>query len=163
MLGQKRKLASKTITEKYKILKEIDKGNSCAFVAKNYYIPKQTLSNWLKKKKQIYESVDSNSTTKKRQRFRGSPYESIDEACYKWLVNARGRNIPISATVLKTKALYIAKELGCNDFSASDGWLDRWKKRKNVSFKTISGLFTFIIIHVFSVLDIIHLRILTVL
>ena len=75
MLGQKRKLASKTITEKYKILKEIDKGNSCAFVAKKHNIPKQTLSNWLKKKKQIYESVDSNSTTKKRQRFRGSPYE----------------------------------------------------------------------------------------
>ena len=66
--------------------------------------------------------------------------ESIYEACYKWLVNARSRNVPISATVLKTKALYIAKELGCNDFSASDGWLDRWKKRKNVSFTTISGL-----------------------
>ena len=88
MLGQKRKLASKTITEKYKILKEIDKGNSFAFVAKKYNIPKQMLSNWLKKKKQIYESVDSNSTTKKRQRFRGSPYESIDEACYKWLATS---------------------------------------------------------------------------
>ena len=30
----KRKLASKSITEKYKILKEVDKGNSCASVAK---------------------------------------------------------------------------------------------------------------------------------
>ena len=135
-LGHKRKFASKSITEKYKILKEVDKGNSCAFVAKKRNIPKQTLSNWLKKKNQIYESA------MKRQRFRGSPYENIDEACYKWLVNTRGRSIPISATVLKTKALYFAKELGCNDFSASDGWLDRWKKRKNVSFKTISGLFT---------------------
>ena len=82
-LGHKRKLASKSITEKYKILKEVDKGNSCAFVAKKHNIPKQTLSNWLKKKKQIYESVDSNSSTMKRQRFRGSPYENIDEACYK--------------------------------------------------------------------------------
>ena len=61
MLGQKRKLASKTITEKYKILKEIDKGNSCAFVAKKHNVPKQTLSNWLKKKKQIYESVNKNN------------------------------------------------------------------------------------------------------
>ena len=59
-LVHKRKLASKSITEKYKILKEVDKGNSCAFVAKKRSIPKQTLSNWLKKKKQIYESVDSN-------------------------------------------------------------------------------------------------------
>ena len=52
-LGHKRKLASKSITEKYKIPKEVDKDNSCAFVAKKLNIPKQTLSNWLKKKKQI--------------------------------------------------------------------------------------------------------------
>ena len=143
-LGHKRKLASKSITEKYKILKEVDKGNSCAFVAKKHNIPKQTLSNWLRKKKQIYESLDSNSSTMKHQRFRGSPCENIDETFYKWLVNARGRNILISATVLQTKALYFTKELGCNDFSTSDGWLDRWKERKNVSFKTISALFTYV-------------------
>ena len=143
-LGHKRKLASKSITEKYKTLKEVDKSNSCAFLAKKHNIPKQALSNWLKKKKQIYESVDSKSSTMKRQRFKGSPYENIDEACYKWLVNARGRRIPTSATVLKTKALYFAKELVCDDFSASDGWLDRWKKRKNVSFKIISVLFTYV-------------------
>ena len=129
-LGHKRKLASKSITEKYKILKEVDKGNSCAFVAKKHNILKQTLSNGLKKKKQIYESADSNLSTMKRQQSRGSPYENIDEACYKCLVNTRGRSIPISATVLKTKTLYFAKELGCNDFSTSDGWLDRCKKRK---------------------------------
>ena len=44
-LGHKTKLASKSITEKYKILKEVDKGNSCAFVPKKHNIPKQTLSN----------------------------------------------------------------------------------------------------------------------
>ena len=65
----------------------------------------------------------------------------------------------LSAMVLKTKALYFAKEVGCSDFSASDGWLDRWKKRKGVSFKTISGLFTFVL----SVLEIRYLQIPTVL
>ena len=95
----------------------------------------------------------------KRQRFRGSPYENLDKVCYKWLVNARGQNIPISATMLKTKALSFVKELGCNDFCASDGWLDQWKKRKNVSFKTISGIFRY----VFQVLDLRCLQILTVL
>lgn len=143
-LGNKRKLATKSIIDKYKILKEVDKGNSCAAVAREYNIPKQTLSNWMKNKKKIYEAVDSNSSTAKRQRFRGSLYENIDEACYKWLVNARSQIIPISAAVMKTKALYFAKEFGCNDFSASDGWLDRWKKRKNVSFKTVSGQFTYV-------------------
>ena len=94
-----------------------------------------------------------------RQRFRGSPYENLDEACYKWLVTVRGQNIPISATMLKTKALFFAKELGCNDFHASDAFLERWKKRENVSIKTISGTFT----HVFYVLNLRCLQVLTVL
>ena len=79
----------------------------------------------------------------KRQRFRGLPYEDLGKTCYKWLVNARGQNIPISDTMLKTKALFFARELGCNDLRVFDCWLDQWKKRKNVSFKTISGVFTY--------------------
>lgn len=140
-LGQKRKLTSTTIVDKYKILKEIDKGNSLSSTAVKYGIPKQTVSNWIKKKKKIYEAIDSNLSTKKRHRFKASTYENLDQACYKWFINARAQNIPVSASVLKTKALFFAKELGMTDFTGSDGWLDRWKKRKNVSFKTISGNF----------------------
>ena len=139
----KQKLTLNSIAEKYKLIKEVNIGNSCASVAKTHNIPKQTLSNWLKKKKQVYESIDSKSSTMKRQRFRGLPYENLDKTCYKWLVNTRGQNIPISATMLKTKALFFARELGCNDLRVFDCWLDQWKKRKNVSFKTISGVFTY--------------------
>ena len=119
------------------------------FVSQKKNIPRQTLSNWLKKKKQIYESVDFNSSTMKRQRFRRPLYENLDAACYKWLVNAGGQSIPISVTMLKTKAHFFAKELGCNDFRASDGWFERWKKRKLVSFKSVLDIF----IYVFSKLD----------
>ena len=35
------------------------------------------------------------------------------------------------------------KRLGCESFQASDVWLDRWKKRYNVPFKTISGILSF--------------------
>ena len=51
----------------------------------------------------------------KRQRFRGLPYENLDKTCYKWLVNARGQNIPISDTMLKTKALFFAREFLTQD------------------------------------------------
>ena len=47
--GCKRKLKTRTITEKYKILKEVDKGESSASIAKKYGIAKQTLPGWLKK------------------------------------------------------------------------------------------------------------------
>ena len=55
----------------------------------------------------------------------------------------QGRNVPVGANVLKLKALEFAKKLDLGNFHASDGWMDRWKKLFNVSFKTISGMFLF--------------------
>ena len=40
---------------------------------------------------------------------------------------------------MKEKAVAFAKELNTENFQASDGWLRRWKERKNTSFKTVSG------------------------
>ena len=81
-LAQKRKLNSTPITKKYVILKEIDKGKSLTSVAHKHGMSKQTVSNWVKQKKKIYEAVDSNSSTKKRHRFKPSTYEHLDDACY---------------------------------------------------------------------------------
>jgi len=64
-LAQKRKLNSTPITKKYVLLKEIDKGKSLTSVALKHGMSKQTVSNWVKQKKKIYEAVDSNSSTKK--------------------------------------------------------------------------------------------------
>ena len=41
------------------------------------------------------------------------------------------------------KALDFAKRLVFDNFQASDGWLGRWKKRFNVSFKIVSSKRTF--------------------
>ena len=48
MAESSRKLKTKTVLEKYKILKEIEKGETCASIVRKYGIAKQTLSNWLK-------------------------------------------------------------------------------------------------------------------
>ena len=77
--GCKRKLKTRTISEKYKILKELDKGESCACVAKKYDIAKQTLSGWLKEKARIYSEVEKNNTSEKKLRMRGSSMR--DKAC----------------------------------------------------------------------------------
>ena len=40
---------------------------------------------------------------------------------------------------LKEKALDFAKELNITDFKVSERWLDLWKNRHNVVFRTVSG------------------------
>ena len=74
----KRKLKTKTVTEKYKTAKEVDKGNHC-----------------LNKKKIIEKS----GKTKFLRKELGceSPYMKI------WLLNARHQSIPVTGTIVKKK------------------------------------------------------------
>ena len=48
MAESSRKLKTKTVVEKYTILKEIEEGETCASNVRKYGIAKQTISNWLK-------------------------------------------------------------------------------------------------------------------
>lgn len=64
---------------------------------------------------------------------------NIDRLCYEWFSRARSRNIPVSGPLVKAKAREIAEQSGYSNFTASDGWLQKWRKRHNISFKCISG------------------------
>ena len=50
-------------------------------------------------------------------------------AVYKWFFILRSENIPISGPMLKEKALEFAGRLKIEGFQASEGWLEKWKKR----------------------------------
>ncbi|KAK7095205.1 hypothetical protein V1264_006648 [Littorina saxatilis] len=49
-----------------------------------------------------------------------------------WFRDASKRNIPINTKIIKEKALSMALELGYSHFHASNGWLDKWRKRNNI-------------------------------
>ena len=136
----KRRLSSTSLIDKYKALKEIGGGQSCIATSRKYGVVKNTISHWIKQKQKIFEVVEENNVSKKRKRVKPATYEELDNATYKWLKGARDRNVPVGA---KLKALEFAKTLDLGNFHASDGWMDRCKKRFNVSFKTIPGMFLF--------------------
>ena len=83
-----------------------------------------------------YESGEINP---KRQKMKRAENEDLDKAVYTWFHNTRANNVPVSGVVLKEKALQFAKSLHLDNFRASDGWLDRWKCRHNVTFREVSG------------------------
>lgn len=98
------------------MLKEVDKEESSASIPTKYNIAKQALSGWLKEKAKNYSEVEKNKTYVKRVRVRVSPYEDLEKAYYMWLLNTQQQSIPVSGTILKVKALNLAKEFGCDDF-----------------------------------------------
>ena len=138
-VATKRKLNTKSIKERYAALKEVEEGSSKSQVAMKYGIPKNTLSTWIKNKEKIFESMKTQGNKSKRRRLKQGTFANLDDLIFKWLLTVRSRNVVVSASILKTKAKELAEKINIKGFQASDGWLDRWKNRYNVSFKTVYG------------------------
>ena len=64
--------------------------------------------------------MEASRVAKNRQRLRTAPFEDLDNAYFKWFLNARHQNIPVSWLIFKAKALYFAKELSVDNFQASN-------------------------------------------
>ena len=116
----------------------MEDGKTKSQVAAKYGIPKNTLSTWLKNKDNIFKATKKESNSK-RQQLRQVTFANLDQAMFKWLLVIRSRDAADSAIVFKTKAFEFAEKMNVENFKESDGWLDRWKKQFNVSFKTVSG------------------------
>ena len=80
-----------------------------------------------------------NGKNPKTLKLKGVGFEALDKAVYKWFINARERNVPVSGTLLKEKAMLFAKGLQTEDLKGFDGWLDRWKTRYDFTFKAVAG------------------------
>ena len=74
-----------------------------------------------------------------RKRSRGTRYQVVDNAVYKWYCLARERLVPVSGPMLQAEALLPAKELGNDSFKASNGWLQSFKQRHNIVQLVVSG------------------------
>ena len=118
-------------------MQEILSGISKKSVAKKNGVPKSTVSTWLASKDKILAAYESGEINPKRQTIKRA--ENKDKAVYIWFQNIRANNVLVSSVVLKEKALQFAKSLHLDYFRASDGWLDRWKSRHNVTFREVSG------------------------
>ena len=123
----KRKLESKTLVEKCNILREIEKGMTNKDASKKFGVPKNTISTWKKNSDKLFDALEKSSHSLKK--LRGCDYEEIDQALYKWFILQRSQNVPVDGGLLKEKAMQFAESFESKNFKASDGWLDKWKKR----------------------------------
>ena len=85
-------------------------------MALRFGVQKSTLSTWKRNKTKIEEAYHAGLGNKK---MRPEKYEDLNKALMKWFLNCR----------LKEKAIAFATELTIENFQASDGWLEKWKKK----------------------------------
>lgn len=141
-MASKRKHSSCTVEQKLKALKRLDNGESLTKIAAEIGVGKATVSDWKKNRLKIeqFSTTTSEKTLKDRHHVTVSVNEKIDEAVFLWFSQERQKGVPISGPLIQEKALQLNRLMnGELCFSASNGWLDRWKKRHGVRQLSICG------------------------
>jgi hypothetical protein len=93
----------------------------------------------IKNKDKLMEQWVSCKNSGKSKRVVSVRFEQVEQDLYRWFINCRSKSLPISGPILQTEATKLAEKLGISDFKASNGWLDRFKRRHNIVCKQING------------------------
>lgn len=128
IMATKRVLKCLSIEEKYKLIKDVEGGLKKKDAADKYGIPASTVSTIFKNRESIINSFESGFRLHSK-RVKTPIFKNIDKAVLDWFTAARSQNMPISGGIIKEKAMEFAKRFGDDNFTASTGWLDKWKQR----------------------------------
>jgi hypothetical protein len=90
-----------------------------------------------KNKEAILSALENNLITNKK--MRKCDLGNVDEALLEWFKVQRNAAFPINGPILKVQAEKFAKQLGHENFTCNNGWLDRFKNRCNIVYAKVSG------------------------
>lgn len=137
MAGKRKRLS---IKEKMDIINESEKsGLSTRKLAEKFKVGKTQVTMLLQNKEEIRSMFQEGVNTDQKRKFPKTEGLAVDQAVFNWFCKARNKNLPISGPIIQAKALEVAQCLGLSDFKASNGWLERFCRRHDITFKTICG------------------------
>ncbi|GBO03698.1 Jerky -like [Araneus ventricosus] len=120
-------------------LKRIDNGESLKSIALSFGVGKSIVSDWKKKSKEIQSfcsKLETKGVFESRSTLKKPKLEKLDDTLLLWFNQERANGKPI----IKEKAVLLHKKMGGNeDIQASEGWLNRWKKRHGIHVLSICG------------------------
>ena len=109
-------------------------------LAIKYGLAVSTISTIVANKDKILEHFSQNNIKSNNKRMRCSNFPEIEDSLNMWFNNAITQpNITIDGPVMKAQALKYANLHGIHDFKASNGWLDAFRKRNNISYRNVIG------------------------
>jgi hypothetical protein len=136
----KRKSEQLTLGDKVEILKMIEGGSAYRLISEKFGVCKGTISDIKKKKDHLLSAISEHSNLEvKRLKPMHGDHAELDKRVWEWFLQARGRRIPVSGPLLKTKAKIAADALGITAFSASNGWLEKFSVRHDIRMRSLSG------------------------
>jgi hypothetical protein len=129
-----------SLTEKMNLLKMYDNlpKMSQRDAATALKISQPLLCKLLQKRHEIEGArIDNSCSTRKRKRT--GKDADVEEALKQWFTNVRSKDARVDGPLLMAKAEDLAKRMGKENFSATNGWFYRWQKRENITYKKTCG------------------------
>ncbi|GJQ73224.1 hypothetical protein Trydic_g13603 [Trypoxylus dichotomus] len=131
---QKRKHKTLSLNIKAEILRRIDKGEKLVDLAKYYGLGRATIYD-VKQNREKIEAFMRNTEFNfcARRTLKYGEFPQVEEALFQWITHQRDKNVPLSGDLIQEKAKFYYKQImKKDDFKASNGWLDKFKKRYGI-------------------------------
>ena len=140
--AKKRKYLS--LKQKVEVIKTMEKtpGMKTRELSRIFDCGKTQIGKIIKNKDSIlsmYEANVSQTAKYDSKMSRISEYTEINKALYEWYTLACSKNIYPGGPQIAEKGRQIAAALGKPEFKGSNGWLEKWKKRYNLTQFSICG------------------------
>lgn len=133
----KRKIKVLSLSDKLKIVNAFESGKSRNEIQREFNLPESTYYKIIKSKDSIKSECSDGHGNIKRTRV--SEFPNIEKCLLEWIKQTLDKNIPIDGPLLKEKSKEFATKLGIQNFSASNGWLEGFKRRHDIAFKKAAG------------------------
>jgi hypothetical protein len=96
-----------------------------------------TVSTLWQNKEVILSALENNLIT--NNKMRKCHLGNVDQALLEWFKVQRNAGFLINGPILNVQAEKFAKQLGHENFTFNNGWLDRFKNRHNIVYAKVSG------------------------
>ncbi|XP_054724207.1 uncharacterized protein LOC129234248 [Uloborus diversus] len=72
-------------------------------------------------------------------RMKSAKHEKLEDALYTWIMQMTAKNATITGDTIREHAKIFGQQMNITDFEHSNGWLNRFKKRRGLSQHIRSG------------------------
>lgn len=129
-----------TLADKVAVIEAVTSGQSQRQVAVQFSCGRTQVSNIMAEKETILKAFRDGRNSKAKYIVpRTLKYQELDERVYNFFLEAREKNIPVSGGLLQRQALIVSLELGNDDFTASNGWLESFATRHQLRMANLHG------------------------
>lgn len=126
----KRKIKVLSLSDKLKIVNAFESGESRSAIQAEFSLPVTSFYKIVKSKIAIKSQCSEVHSVQVPQ---------VEKCLLEWIKQILDTKIPIDGPLLKEKARDFATKLGVQNFSASNGWLEGFKRRHDIAFKKAAG------------------------